>query len=129
MNESCIFNSNKLCNDCGECDLCDLDPLKKCDSCGKCISMNNSDMKVVNIDEIQEEEVEITESENIYSEEISKEISDKIFLEAEGEDFGENLEEWELIDDIDGIDELLSDDANFKDRAIELFPGLIVIKD
>lgn len=48
----CIFDNNKLCNNCKECCLCDLDKNKICDSCGKCLNLSDEDMKTVKINEI-----------------------------------------------------------------------------
>lgn len=126
MSKSCIFNNNKLCDDCGECDICDLDSSKKCNSCGKCINMSDFDMKVVNIDEIQEEEVE---NDIMYFEEINENPSHEAYTEDVDNDLNENLEPWELIDDIEGINEILDDKEKFKNRAVEIFPGLIIIKE
>jgi hypothetical protein len=130
MNKSCIFYISKVCTNCGECDVCDLNSSKKCDNCGKCINMDNLDMKAVNIDEIQEDDVECNgnETEGLYSEEVYK-TSSEGYLISEDIEFSENLESWDLIDDIEGINEVLNDKETFKDRAVELFPGLIVIKD
>ena len=50
MNEKCILNENKICNDCGECDKCDLDSTKICDNCGKCIDFD--DVASIKIDKI-----------------------------------------------------------------------------
>ena len=50
MNEKCILDESKLCNDCGECDRCDLDGEKICDNCGKCIEVQ--DVASIKIDKI-----------------------------------------------------------------------------
>jgi hypothetical protein len=128
MNKSCIFNNNKLCNNCGECEACDLYPSKICDSCGKCMNMNNLDMKVINIDEIQEDEVEFNVTDDLDSEEVFDKSSVQSITYNESDDFSENLDSWDLIDDMEGLNEILNDTENFNDRAVELFPGLIVIK-
>ena len=41
----CIFDDEKICDNCGECDRCDLDPNKICDNCGKCLDEYNTDEK------------------------------------------------------------------------------------
>ena len=52
--EKCIFDENKICDNCGECEFCDLDPTKLCDNCGKCIQMN--DFVSIKIDSIESPE-------------------------------------------------------------------------
>ena len=51
MNDKCILDENKLCNDCGECDVCDLDSNKKCDNCGKCIGLD-ADSRAIEIEDV-----------------------------------------------------------------------------
>ena len=41
--------------------------------------------------------------------------------------FSENEETWELIDDIDGLNDVL-EESDKNDLAQELYPGLIYIK-
>lgn len=41
----CLFDEDKICDNCGECDRCDLDPNKICDNCGKCLDEYNTDEK------------------------------------------------------------------------------------
>lgn len=45
INGNCIFEENKICNNCQECDRCDLDPNKICDNCGACIDEFNTNEK------------------------------------------------------------------------------------
>ena len=45
VNKTCIFDDEKICDNCGECDRCDLDPNKICDNCGKCLDEYNTDEK------------------------------------------------------------------------------------
>lgn len=51
MNEKCILDESKLCNDCGECDRCDLDSNKICDNCGKCIGLD-ADSRAIEIEDV-----------------------------------------------------------------------------
>lgn len=51
MNEKCILNEDKLCNNCGECDRCDLDSAKICDNCGKCIGLD-ADSRAIEIEDV-----------------------------------------------------------------------------
>lgn len=51
MNEKCVLDENKLCNDCGECDVCDLDSNKVCDNCGKCIGLD-ADSRAIEIEDV-----------------------------------------------------------------------------
>lgn len=51
MNEKCILDENKLCDDCGECDRCDMDNNKVCDNCGKCIGLD-ADSRAIEIEDV-----------------------------------------------------------------------------
>ncbi len=51
MNEKCVLDVNKICNNCGECDECDLTPGKKCDNCGKCIGFD-ADSRAIQIENV-----------------------------------------------------------------------------
>ena len=51
MNEKCILDESKLCNDCGECEVCDLDGNKICNNCGKCIGLD-ADSRAIEIEDV-----------------------------------------------------------------------------
>ena len=51
MDDKCLLDDNKICNDCGECDKCDLDSSKLCDNCGKCIGMD-ADSRAIEIEDV-----------------------------------------------------------------------------
>ena len=51
MNDKCILDENKICNDCGECDKCDAEPGKICDNCGKCIGLD-ADSRAIEIEDV-----------------------------------------------------------------------------
>lgn len=51
MREKCVFDENKICDDCGECDVCDLDKNKICDNCGKCIGLD-ADSRAIEIEDV-----------------------------------------------------------------------------
>ncbi len=156
MNKQCIFNFNKVCNDCGECNKCDLNSNKKCNNCGKCLELQGFDMKGIKIDEILEEKNDISEfneeikkidndsQENTEIEkgnnreekkicdaaEISSEkneyITDDDIINEEFKDMDDNIE---FIDDIEGLREILEGEGDSKDLTYEEFPGFIRIKD
>ncbi|MBQ3597033.1 MAG: hypothetical protein II988_04370 [Clostridia bacterium] len=51
----CVYNKEKVCNDCGMCDeFCELDPNKKCDNCEKCLNFD-MDYKAIQITKIIKE--------------------------------------------------------------------------
>jgi hypothetical protein len=128
MDKKCIFSSVKQCNQCGDCDICDLDKNKTCNNCGKCLQLEGMDIKAIRIDEISEEPYEFTEEIKVTEEALEKDNDDYTFLEEDIEaELHENNDEWELIDDIDGLEEVLEDDKLFKSVAQELYPGLISI--
>lgn len=115
----CIFDSKKICDDCGECYICDLDPKKKCNNCGKCLELEGYDVKAIKLDEIIEDEEEIKEYQN------SKDADD---TDNPNEDKDEDSVEWDLIDDIKDLKQIMEDEKTFKDEAYEEFPGLIRLK-
>jgi two-component SAPR family response regulator len=92
--------------------------------------MEGVDVKAVKIDEISEvgEEVELASASDILDE-IAEEVEvfDDSYFEEHAEDFAENEETWELIDDIDGLNDVL-EESDKNDLAQELYPGLIYIK-
>lgn len=51
MNEKCILDESKQCNDCGECEVCDLDGNKICNNCGKCIGLD-ADSRAIEIEDV-----------------------------------------------------------------------------
>lgn len=114
-NKCCILNSGNTCDECGECYTCDLDRNKTCNSCGKCLE-ENIDMRSVKVDEIIEEE---------YSE-------DEYFKDDdfEGGKEGESSDEFEFefIDDIEGLSDILEDDKKRDEYTYEEYPGLIRFK-
>lgn len=118
-NIKCIFDLNRICDDCGDCDKCDLDDGKICDNCGKCIEVKNGDMKEVRIDDIIED---IDDARNYEEEDSSTFESDNMDKEDE------KNEVWEYIDDIDGLNDILNDTDKFDKYAVEEFPGFIKIK-
>jgi hypothetical protein len=131
MNKLCVFNSKKLCSDCNQCNSCDLDSSRICDNCGKCLELEGADMKAINIDEIKENGEE--EYGNYYlngnfGEELTNDDIDINYIDDVEEELYENSETWELIDDIDGLTEVLEDEKKSKAFMKELYPGLIYIE-
>lgn len=51
MNEKCILDETKVCDNCGECDKCDLEQGKLCDNCGKCIGFD-ADSRAIEIEDV-----------------------------------------------------------------------------
>lgn len=112
----CIFDSEKVCDDCGDCYICDLDPKKKCNNCGKCLELEGYDTRAIKLDEIIEDKEEIKEYQN------SKDAENK------DENKDEDPADWEFIDDIKDLKQIMEDEKLFKEEACEEFPGLIRIK-
>ena len=118
--KNCIFTDNKICDNCGDCDICDLDPLKVCDNCGKCIGEDGDfASKAVAIDEIIEEEFEESE--------LDFENSDVEITTDNDDGFKEEIE-IELIDDIEGLRDLLENKTHSEKYTKEEFPGFIRFK-
>lgn len=125
---NCIFNNERPCTDCGECEKCDLDSNRKCNNCGKCLEAQGVDIKAIKIDEIIEDESEVTEflEENLeiipevvedtsdsYIEENSTVINDNYSDETiqNDEDYIDVMDmKFEYIADIDGLQEILEDE-------------------
>jgi Fe-S-cluster containining protein len=128
MYNNCIFNSKKLCDDCGQCDVCDLNNKKICNNCGKCLEMNGVDIRAIKIDEISEGG-DTAETAALKIEDIASEVKeyDDSYLVDNTDEHSENNETWELIDDVDGLSEVLEDDSKFKHTVHELYPGLVYI--
>ncbi|MEY7999989.1 hypothetical protein AB8U03_07220 [Clostridium sp. Mt-5] len=125
----CIFDKNKVCDDCGECKLCDLNSSKKCNNCGKCLEMEGYDMRAIKIDDIIDDE---NESRRYEKEESNYDSFDSHYQLNE-EDLNENSEKEEdnlvgFINDIDGLKEVLENEDTFKEVAYEEYPGLIRIQ-
>lgn len=116
----CIFNKSKECNDCGDCNVCDLDKNKICNNCGKCLELEGYDLRAIKLDEIIDNETEIKE----YQEEIEGESSTS---PDDHTGLSEDAPEWEYIDDIKDIKDLLEEDTALSEAVHEEFPGLYVI--
>ena len=135
MEKVCIFYAKRLCDNCNECNICDVDKNKICDNCGICILEEGIDIKAIKIDEINEDDsIEIqdqTELENVNLQNVNLQyeiIQEELNLyKASSDIFSENNEDWKLIDDIDGLGEILSDVNKSNKITKEVFPGLIYI--
>jgi hypothetical protein len=140
--KTCIFNNSKTCNNCGECDVCEYNKEKICDNCSKCLQLEGYDVKAIKIDEVFEKsskegdfEVDIAEFsdfDNMPNEnDFEEEITDDILGELSTEEYIDALDDdnnWEYIDDIEEIKELLEEN-DLSQLGIEKYPGLIVIND
>ncbi|MFD3157120.1 hypothetical protein ACFIJ5_09710 [Haloimpatiens sp. FM7330] len=143
MTKYCIFDKNKVCDDCGECYKCELDPKKTCDNCGKCMELEGYDVKQIKIDEVLETPDEVKQYKKESYEENIQNILDNMNLTDEEkkkvEEFKKKIEEnknkvndddnleMEYIDDNEGIKDILNDESKFKNMADEVFPGFIKI--
>lgn len=117
----CIFDKNKECDNCGECNVCDLDKNKICDNCGKCLELEGYDWKAIKLDEIIENEDEIKEYQQGSPEESSTSEGDN------DTELPEDAAEWEYIDDIKDIKDLMKEDTKFNETVHEEYPGLYII--
>jgi hypothetical protein len=119
--KNCIFQENKICDDCGDCNTCDLDQSKICNDCGKCLGGEKEyASKAVEIDEIIEDD-------NVEDMEFDSDMTESGEEAGEDEDFEEELE-VEFIDDIEGLRELLDNKAYADKYTMEEFPGFIKFK-
>lgn len=138
MSKLCIFDSKVNCNNCGECEKCDLDKNKICNNCGKCMDIDGYESKSVFIEKIIEDAEEIKKYEN-QGDSLGKDQDGAIYHEDENffNDYDENYSrnekddiplELELIDDIDGLNEILEDEDRRANITEEKFPGFFVLK-
>lgn len=111
MEKICIFDKTTACSECGECDVCDLNSKKKCDNCGKCLELEGYDIKAIKIDEIFENDKDISEYEEL----------DELHGEANSILLEEDELQWEYIDDIKDVSNLIEEDR----ELYEEYPGLI----
>lgn len=131
MEKICVLDSTKKCNECGTCDKCDLNPEKICDSCGECINLELGEKKEILIDKILEDPDEIKEYEEGFSDDESGldenllDDYDDDYVRDEKDDLPYDLQ---LIDDIDGLSEMIEEDRKAKQLLEEKSPGFFVVK-
>ena len=135
MSKMCIFDSTLQCTNCGDCDKCDLDKNKICNNCGECLDLDG-DKKSILIDgiiedpeeimKIQEQGYDFDNEEENENAELLNDYNDE-YVRDEKDDLPFDIE---LIDDIDGLKEVLeSDDEGERDKVIEeRSPGFLVVK-
>lgn len=155
MKKFCIFDSKKICDNCGECDKCDLDSNKKCNNCGKCLEMQGIDTKAIKIASVIEDSKEAKEYEEFIKDDSNFDKIDEL-LKKEEEEMQEESElkpliedeytnsdfeikdedspkdqeiDVEYIEDIDGLKEILESKENLKSVVNEQFPGFFVVND
>lgn len=130
MSKMCVLDINKVCNNCGECDKCDLNPNKICNNCGKCLNVDNFDTRSIMIDDIIEDKKAADEFESETEESVNS-SEEAVLLNDYDDDYisdnPENEVEYELIDDIEGLSEILEDEAKREKYASEVFPGMFSI--
>lgn len=140
----CIFNDSKQCSNCGECDLCELNRSKKCDNCGKCLQLEGYDVKAIKIDEVFENSAERSFEQSKINIEDFSDFDNELEDDLEFDDFSEDTQnyednvgvyidaldeanEWQYIEDIESVRELLEDGNSISELGLEKYPGLIVI--
>ena len=136
----CIFSDKNECSNCGECDLCELNRNKKCDNCGKCLQLEGYDVKAIKIDEVFEDPTEKSgvdtkisiEDFSDFEDELEfEELSDEAQYEEEAdEEYIDALDDdnnWQYIEDIENVRDLLEDVNSLSELGYEKYPGLIVI--
>lgn len=132
MAKFCIFDSSKLCDNCGECNRCDLIPTKKCDNCGKCLELEGYDTKAINIEEILEENEDIEDMELSLDEKDNETDGEKDSIIDDLSELNKDLQDSEIhveyIDDIDGLNEILEGENHSSNLIDEVFPGFITLK-
>lgn len=126
MDKSYIFNDSEFVDD----DSCIYNSNKICDNCGKCLEAEGVDIRAIKIEEIAKvsEETSIKSS-DVLEEEIDEQDDDienfdedSFFEEEEYEDA------WDHIEYIDDVQNILDDDIALEENSEEIYPGLIRIK-
>ncbi|WP_017416110.1 hypothetical protein [Clostridium tunisiense] len=136
--EMCIFHNTKSCNNCGECDTCELNKNKVCDNCGKCLQLEGYDVKAIKIDEVFEQADGATDAKldvNVNLEDFSDfdnmedDTFEELLVDSEEEyiDALDDENNWQYIDDLEEVKNLLDDTDNLNELGLEKYPGLIVI--
>lgn len=135
MEKNCVLNPNKICDNCGECDRCDLDPNKICNNCGKCLNADGFDTRSIKIDDVIEDEAEAQKFETEHEEDTAgefDEVNETELLNDYDDDYMDTDEKgevpFELIDDIDGLSEILEDEKKREKYINETYPGMFTIK-
>lgn len=135
MEKSCVLNPSKMCDNCGECDRCDLDPNKTCNNCGKCLNVDGFDTRSIKIDDVIEDDAEAQKFEAEQEEDTANEfdeVNETKLLDDYNDDYIDTDEKgevpFELIDDIDGLSEILEDEKKREKYINETYPGMFVIK-
>jgi Fe-S-cluster containining protein len=111
--DNCIYNSNKLC-----------------DNCGKCLEAEGVDIRAIKIEEIAKasEETSIKASESLEEEIDDQEDSVEVFDESSFFEEEEYEDAWDHIEYIDDVQNILDDDVALEENSEEIYPGLIRIK-
>ena len=119
MSKNCIFDKDKICDNCGECDRCDLDKNKKCNNCGKCLEMEGCDSRAIKIDEIFDDEEDSKDYEKIGD----------IYVEDHDHEHEHEDKMWDYIDDIKDLKDLIKEEKSEEGNLHEEFPGLFTLKE
>lgn len=111
--DNCIYNSNKICN-----------------NCGKCLEAEGVDIRAIKIEEIAKvsEETSIKASESLKEEIDDQEDSVEVFDESSFLEEEEYEDAWDHIEYIDDVQNILDDDIALEENSEEIYPGLIRIK-
>ena len=94
-----------------------MDKNKICDNCGKCLGKDDYEVRSIQVDEILEDSEEYVDEEGEVLESISADSQEG--FEEEG---------MELIDDIEGLRDLLENKEHLEKYTVEEFPGFIRFK-
>ncbi|URZ00685.1 hypothetical protein [Clostridium felsineum] len=124
MDKICILDENKPCTNCGECDKCDLDPNKVCNNCGKCLNPDNVNTRSILIDNVIDDETPVSAEIVGENDEILHDYDDDY---VEENDEPEELE-FEFIDDIDGLNDILNNEDKRNKYINETSPGIFTLK-
>ena len=104
----CVYDSEKICDECNKCNICDLDPNKICDSCGKCLLADNIiDYAEIKLDGVIQDDMSIHDY--LYENE-DMQLDDEEGSHNSVEDpFSEEKEKGIQIEYIEDIPELKSE--------------------
>ncbi|MGH4119563.1 hypothetical protein [Clostridium sp.] len=121
MSKNCIFNINKICDNCGECEICEINRNKKCDNCGKCLELEGYDVKAIKIDEVFEHEEieEIVEVEKVTEVEDNFIENDELIVSEEGDNDKFKIDTQQKLSDYDAF---LAEEEILKQNKDEYIP-------
>lgn len=125
-------NKNKLSNhdSSTEDDICDIFENKICDNCCKCLESKESDVRSINIEDVDNYILEgETFNENLVDLKYESNENDSNF-ENINDTYVQEVDNKKVyfIEDLESVKNVLDNESDFDSLASEAYPGLIILK-